>query len=320
MKAYLDCLPCLFKLSLTAARIAGADEREQRKLLDQAAGWIPRIPAEASPPEIAGEILRRTCEALKNPDPYRQIKEASNRGALALYPMLKQRISRAKDPFAESLGLAIAGNLIDYVARTELKLEDTLEEILALPLFRRLEEGLPVEGPRFQFDRFQAALSKAERILYICDNAGEILFDRLFIEEIHRKYPGKTILFAVRAPAGNDALAEDAKFCGLDGCAEILSSGSDAPGAVLSRCSDEFIGELERADLVISKGQGNYESLSGVLPMGVSPAPTYFLFMIKCPVIIQDAGGEMGETVLMARRRSADEESHSVNRHRPAHV
>ncbi|HEC92753.1 MAG TPA: DUF89 family protein, partial [Candidatus Atribacteria bacterium] len=131
--------------------------------------------------------------------------------------------------------------------------------------------------------------------IYLADNAGEVVFDRLLIEELVEEL-GKEVIYVVRGkPIINDALIEDALFCGINKVAKITSSGSDAPGTILQHCSLEFIKLYQDADLIISKGQGNYESLSE------EDRPIFFLFKAKCPVIARDVGCNVGDMVLVSR-------------------
>jgi len=127
-------------------------------------------------------------------------------------------------------------------------------------------------------------------VLYLADNAGEVVFDRILAEEI----PGnKEIIYAVRGkPIINDALIEDALACGIDKRARVVSSGVDAPGTILKYCSDDFLEIFEDAEFIISKGQGNYEALSDI------NKPIYFLFKVKCPVIARHVGVKLGDIVL----------------------
>ena len=141
----------------------------------------------------------------------------------------------------------------------------------------------------FAYPRFKRALKKAKRILYIGDNAGEAVFDRVLIEELKNK----EIIFAVKAkPIINDVLFEDAVVCGIDKCALIISSGCDAPGTLLKFCSREFLKVYRDIDLVISKGQGNFEALAE------EKRPIFFLFRAKCPVVAKHLGCKLGDIIV----------------------
>ncbi|HAK45766.1 MAG TPA: hypothetical protein DCO79_07600, partial [Spirochaeta sp.] len=219
---------------------------------------------------------------------------ASNNAAMKLYPELKERVAEAANPFAEALCLAIAGNLIDFGAKADLDLHDALREILDQPLFQHIESGDDFDEGLFQLHSFYQEFQSAEDIIYLGDNAGEIVFDKIFIETLLKEFPDKKITFVVRGgPALNDALLEDMADIGMDKIVNVMSSGTATAGTVLPNCTPEFLEKLYAADMVISKGQGNYEALSGEeLP------PTWFLFRIKCELIADHAGGPEGSLVL----------------------
>jgi len=135
--------------------------------------------------------------------------------------------------------------------------------------------------------------------LYLADNAGEVVFDRVLVEEIKKEYPDKIIHYVVKSkPIINDALIEDAKACGMDKAARVISNGTDAPGTIFTLCSKEFKRIYRGADMIISKGQGNFESLSG------GKRPIFFLFMVKCPVVARETGCKMGDIILFCNLKA----------------
>ena len=137
-------------------------------------------------------------------------------------------------------------------------------------------------------------MNTSKNILYLADNAGETIFDRVLIEEIKGLYGDKSIFYAVRErPIINDALKEDARACGIDRIADVISSGSDTPGTIISLCSEAFLKIYRDADMIISKGQGNFEALSDV------SRPIFYLFMVKCPVVAKDLGCRIGDIILL---------------------
>jgi len=145
----------------------------------------------------------------------------------------------------------------------------------------------------FDYQEFKYALNNAESILYLGDNTGEIVFDKLLIEELSNMLPDVKITYVVRdKPVINDALMEDAVSCGLDKIVDVISSGCDAPGTILDLCSKEFLKLYESAELIISKGQGNFETLAD------EKRPIFFLFKVKCPVIANHTGFNLGDIVL----------------------
>ncbi|MBU0574442.1 MAG: DUF89 family protein [Candidatus Margulisbacteria bacterium] len=298
MKTYLDCIPCFFRQALDAARLAGVGEKTQKKILDEVCGIIPTLKMTASPPEIARKIYKLLAEITGNKDPFKIIKIKSNKKALALYPQMKKVVERSKDRLLAALELAVAGNIIDYGVKNHLDVEKEIKK-----LFNQEAETIKQEKKGiFEYQAFKKALAKASRILYLADNAGEVVFDRILLKELIRLGKNDIIYVVKESPVINDALAEDAVFCGIGGYAEIMSSGCDAPGTVLKYCSPAFLKRLKTSDLIISKGQGNFEALSG------EKLPVFFLFRAKCPVVAGHIGGKLGDIVL---KRSDSYEIHS---------
>ncbi len=290
MKTYLECISCFFKQALEAARMAGADDRTQKKILDEVAKAIPDIKLSSTPPEMGKTIHDIVKKMTGQEDPYKKLKEKANEQTLKIYPELRKKIESAEDKLLMALELAIAGNIIDYGTKNSLDVEKELTKIL------QREQGV-IEDEKesiFDFKSFKKAVKNAESILYIGDNVGETVFDCILLEQIKRIFPEKEIIYAVREkPIINDALEEDAVKAGIDNFAEIISSGSEVPGTIIPLCSKTFIDIFKKADLVISKGQGNYETLSD------EKRPIFFLFMAKCPVIARDVNCEVGEIILV---------------------
>jgi len=293
MKTYLDCIPCFFRQTLEAARMAGLAEHDQRKILVELGRMLAELSFDATPPETGYRIHKRIQEAADCPDPYREIKEESNRSALELYPGLVERVHASARPLRTAAELAILGNIIDYGALQRETVQSELE--------RRLTELETRENDSstYAWGVFQESLDTANDIVYLADNAGETVFDRVLIESVRERRETVKITYAVKEePILNDAVREDAELCGLGATAEIVSSGSKAPGTVLSECSPQFVDHLRRADMIISKGQGNFEALSE------QDLPLFFLFVAKCPVIARDAGCRVGDALLLPRLAS----------------
>lgn len=292
MRVYLDCIPCFFRQALEGSRIVKATPKQQKRIMDAFALKIPKISLNATPPEIAriGYKLLRIVNF--NKDPYKAIKQKSNRIALRLLGKLRAKVKHSRDRLLTAVELAIAGNIIDFGVKNNLNIREELKKILDQ------ESKFVHKQSVFHYSEFRRALRRAKNILYLADNAGEVVFDRVLIEEIKRTYPDKVFYYAVKAkPVINDALAEDARVCGIDKVARVISNGTDAPGTILSITSKEFKVSYNKADMVISKGQGNFESLSG------EKRPVFFLFMVKCPVVAREAQCKMGSTVLFYNLR-----------------
>ncbi|MFA5271383.1 MAG: ARMT1-like domain-containing protein [Candidatus Omnitrophota bacterium] len=288
MKTYLECIPCFFRQALEQARLFTGNEVIHKEIMNEVASLVPGFSLGLTPPEIAREMHKIFGKKFKGQDVYKTIKGQSNRRAMELYPKLKETVARSEDRLLTAVELAAVGNVIDYAAKNTLNIE---EEI------RKLLEGNFAVGQKgvFEYENFRKDLAKAKTVLYLADNAGEIVFDRVFIEEL---CDNRKVIFAVRdKPVINDALMEDAVFCGIDKIAQVISSGVDAPGTVLKYCSDEFLNIFRQADLIISKGQGNYEALSE------TEGKIYFLFKVKCPVIARHSRAMLGDIVLFYNLR-----------------
>ncbi|MBN1526407.1 MAG: DUF89 family protein [Candidatus Omnitrophica bacterium] len=292
MRTYLECIPCFFKQALEAAKLSGADERTRKKILDEIALSIPKFPLASCPPEMARVIYGTVKRMTGKNDPYAKIKEKSNKLALSVYARLKKKVASSHDRLLTAIELAIAGNIIDYGVKNSLNVGEELNRIL-----NKEDKAISKENSSiFNYRSFRRALKGAKSVLYLADNAGEVVFDRVLIEEIKMSDKDKNIIYAVKEePVINDALREDALIAGIGEKAAIVSSGLDTPGTVLSLCSKEFLRIFRHADMVISKGQGNFEALSDC------GRPVFFLFMAKCPVIARDVRCGLGDVVLLRK-------------------
>jgi hypothetical protein len=266
--------------ALEASGFAIRDERERETVMRRLIGELSRMDLDRPPPVAAQKIHRLLRRESGVADPYREAKGRFNVMALELLPSFRDRIARSPDPFASAARLAIAGNVIDLGVKGDL----TEEEAFAA-VSRAFDE--PVAG---DIDAFRNAVLSAGRILYLADNAGEIVFDTPLL----RLLPPGRVTVAVRGmPVINDATMEDAVAAGIPEIAPVIDNGSDAPGTVLADCSDAFRRAYEEADLVIAKGQGNYETLCD------EKKNIFFLFKVKCPVVSSLAGLPVGAHVLL---------------------
>ena len=280
MRTYLDCYPCFMRQALEAARMASADERQQKAVLDRVLDSLRQTGLSSTPPEIGYRIHQIVRQEVGHSDPYRAAKEESTHQALALYPRLKALVTEADDPLEVAIRLSIAGNIMDLALAQTYHLWETVERVLAQPF--ALDHG----------SAFRQALSKTGQILYLADNAGETVFDRVLVETLDLP-----VVYAVKGgPILNDATLEDAHAAGLDQVAQVVSTGSDAPGTLLAFCSPEFRRLYDSAELIIAKGQGNYETLSEEGPR------VFLLLQTKCPVIARDVGVPTGSIVLTQGR------------------
>ena len=282
MKVHLDCLPCFFRQALDVARRATDDERIQRAVLDRVSSAFPAFPLNVTPIEVGRDVYRIAREVTGVDDPYREAKRADNERVAALLPRLRARVEASADPLRTAFTLAAAGNLIDFGARSTVDLDHAIAQ--------GLEDGKGM----VDYPRLKERLASVDEVLYLGDNAGEIVLDKLVVERLADL--GKRVTFVVRGrPIINDATVEDAAFVGMEDVADVVSSGSDGPGTALRSCRPDFVDAFRRANLILSKGQGNFEGLSD------ENAPLFFLLTVKCPVVARELRTEIGMTVLRAQ-------------------
>jgi uncharacterized protein with ATP-grasp and redox domains len=280
VKIYPDCIPCFIRQSLDAARLATEDVHIHEKVVRGVLSLANNLDMDQSPPVIGQKIHRLIRELAGVDDPYNGVKQRFNNAALKLYSKMRHLIIESENPLDTAVRLAIAGNIIDFGVKS------TLQEV---ELEKTISQCLSEELADMETEPFRKATDEAKDILYLADNAGEIVFDRLLIEQL----PVEKITLAVKGSAViNDATMEDAVLAGLPKIVEVIDNGSDAPGTILESCSKSFRGRFEKADLIIAKGQGNYETLSD------ADKNIFFILKAKCPVIARDLGCEVGEMIL----------------------
>ncbi len=279
----VDCLPCMLRQAIDAARLTGRPEAQLQKFAADVLAEMAGMDPATCPPTYAAHLHKMVRERLNCADPYLQIKAKSNQLAQSVIPAAHKLISESNSPFEAAVRLAIGGNIIDYGATTGPNDEKVLHTL------RTVAEA---ELPQGAVEGFEKAVLEAKSILYLGDNAGEIFFDR----ELIALMPTNKVTFAVRGgPIINDVTREDAELAGITQLVEVIDNGYYGPGCDLELCSDEFQQAFANADLVVSKGQGNLETLYD------APGHIAFLFMVKCPVVSQMVGRPVGSMQLMMR-------------------
>ena len=278
MKTFLDCFPCFVNQALKAGRMATDSDEKVKQVIDRIGEMLKDIPAESTPPETGDLIYGLVRDITGNPDPYKSIKQQNIDEARALLPMLRKRVKNSDNPLLMAIRIAIAGNVMDLGVDREYDIERDLETIL------QQEFGI------FDYEAFQQKLEKVQSVLYLGDNAGESVFDRILIEQLE-----KPVTYVVRGtPVINDVTYAEAISSTLNEVAQLTDNGSSAPGTILSRCSDKFVARFNSAEMIIAKGQGNYESLSG------TKRPVFYLLKAKCKIIANDLGVKLNDIVLAA--------------------
>ena len=287
MKSHLDCIPCFIKQSLEAARLATDDIVIHEKVLKQVMKHLQNISFEDMPPEISREVHHIIRNITGVNDPYKKVKDQSNEMAKKLLPHLNKLIDEADDPLLMRIKLAIVGNVIDFGTSNRFNVEDMIDKIVKQDF---ITDAYP---------RFKQVLNQSETVLYLADNAGEIFFDKLLLDEIS-KHVKEIILVVKTHPIINDALMEDAEKAGIHKIAKIIQGDKNqdrsTPGIIPKYASNEFKQYFKNADMVISKGQGNYESFSDC------NREIFFLLMIKCPLLAEDIGEELASFVFKVKK------------------
>lgn len=291
MKASIECYPCLMGQVLSTANLCGLTSEEKKAVMVYALRVLADCSDDRYPQEIVVRVndhIRHNYPQIKEPfDPYLQIKSRSREVALQFYDSICEELNHADDRIEFGVKCAVLGNIIDFGAKTHGNLN--VEAELA-----KLDE---LDFMVYDYPSFCDRLETARTILYIGDNVGEDVFDKSLIIEIKRKYPLKIIDFAVREqPVINDVTLYDAKEIGMGDIARVISSGSVYPGTILSETTPEFQRLFRDADMIISKGQGNYETLC-------DEEHPYLFFMLraKCQKVAQALQVETGAMILKRR-------------------
>ena len=282
MKLNLDCIPCFQRQALQAVRFISDDEELHQKVLREVTKKLLESDWNSTPPELAHEV-HKIVKAIANvKDPYEGVKKESNDLVLRMYPVVKEKVEKSNDPLRTAVRLAIAGNIIDFGPLQEFNLEEAIRKVL--------KKKFAIDD----YEKLKEKLKDAETLLFFADNAGEIGFDKLLVEAFLEHKSFEKISFVVKGgPIINDATLKDAAYMGLCDLpnVELLKLSNGEAGTGPKRNSQTVKNWIRKHDLIISKGQGNYEGLS-------ENDGLFFLLMAKCPVIASDLGVKVGDIVL----------------------
>jgi len=269
------------KQAIRVGKIVTCSKETQMSILSEVGKMIETISLESTPPEIALQVYKKINQITGISDPFYDIKQANIKQVLKIVPLLKNIIQESNDRLFAAVKLAIAGNIIDLGTGESFNLKRDILDIQKYPLQIN------------HYEAFKKKLQNAKNILYLGDNSSEAIFDRLLIEELN-----KNVTFVVREqPIINDITLKESKIIGMGNVARVISSGTGAPGTVLRTCSKKFLEIMEKADFIISKGQGNFEALSQ------THYPIFFLLKAKCSVIAKDIGVKLGSFLLMENKK-----------------
>jgi uncharacterized protein with ATP-grasp and redox domains len=287
MRLDAECYPCMMSQAFRAARLSGLKDDALQDAMDETAAILKDVDPTTNPPAAAVSFYDRIKDLSGVEDPFLELKHKSNEKALAILPRLREDIESSSDPLSFALRAAVAGNIIDFGAlAAPVDLEENLQKVLEDEPFIDHTEQLRDD------------LAGASSALIICDNAGEIVMDRLLCEVLSSLYPSLDITAAVRGgPAINDATLEDAKEADLDLVCPVITTGLAMAGIDLERCSPRFQEAFRTADVILAKGQGNFET------MDKRKENIYFLFQVKCDCVSKALGTEKGSAVIWSLNR-----------------
>lgn len=283
MKIALDCLPCFLNQVLATSRAISLDPVKTRKVMTRVIEELARFEQYDGTMHLARRINRIFEDETGRSDMYEQQKSSANRWMLKL---TAQMFPDGKPTsFKESVRLAVAGNIIDLGANPDLSSKQVLQAI---------DKVVDADFFIDHTAELKLSVDRAKKILYVGDNAGEIVFDRMLVSML----PPGQVTFCVRGrPVLNDATRTDADTVVMGEIARIIDTGTDYPGVVFSESSDEFKQTWDEADLVISKGQGNFESL-----IDCKDKPVFFLFMAKCSKVADMLGCRIGDYIVFGNQ------------------
>jgi damage-control phosphatase, subfamily I len=279
MKVENACIPCIMKQAYNTARRATTDQCKIRTILNMAADHVKSIQFDITPADASNYVYEITRKVTGDADPYLSEKKKYNSVCLSMLPGLREKIESSNDPLRAAVQTAILGNLIDLGIGLKFDLEKDKERVFTQPFAAD------------DYKSFAAFLKGGKRkILYLGDNAGEIIFDRLLVEKLCIDH---SVTFVVKkGPIINDATMEDAQFSGITDLVKVIDTGSNGIGVKWSEASEEFMEEYHSADMIISKGQGNFETMSG------KRGRKYFLLRAKCESVAGILGVSCGEIVI----------------------
>lgn len=277
MDVKFDCALCSINGVLNLFRKELIEEKYQEPIFKAIMEYYSHVDYSLTSTDINREVKNIICRISGLKDPFKPLKEKVNAKALEFYNKFAPEIKINND-FDKAMRLAIAGNIIDFGPGHDFNIESKINEVL--------NADFPINDSKELYE----SIKNAKSILYIGDNTGEIVFDKLFLEIINHD----NVTYVVRkSPILNDSTRDDAEWIGIDKLANVITTGDDAPGVILGHVSDEFMKYFNSADLIISKGQGNFEGL-----LNVKDKNLFFLFTVKCKLISQILGIPIGKSVI----------------------
>lgn len=281
MKIDEACVECIINQSAKVASAIDATKELSETLTSTIKEMSKDFSFDNNPPEIASYVYEKMAKIAKKDDLYDEIKQLSTTKASSFKPLLYSRLIDSKDKLLTATKMAVAGNVIDLAAEVEFDLENELEKIF------------DTKFSHDDFEKLRDKLSHAKSVVILGDNVGEHIFDYMFIEILKELYPHVKYHYFVRGcPIINDVTMKEALACGFDKLCNLVDSGVNTPGFVYERATPHAKELFDGADLVISKGMGNYECLSPSHRQDIC-----FLLKVKCGVVANNLNQEIGDIV-----------------------
>lgn len=285
MKLQAECVDCILGQAKRVASVIGADEKLSQRIEEKALKMSTAFSFDQTPPEVATPLYEALALLAQKEDLYKEAKSEATKRAQALIPQLEEDIKASDNPLLTAGKLAVAGNVIDLATHVMFDLESEVKSVLETPF------GID------HFNELLRSFKHAKNILYLADNAGEHIFDQLFIKTIKAKYPKLHIFYMTRGNAIiNDVTLEEAKASGIEKYGEIVSSGVNKPGFIYDEATAEAQALFLKSDIVVAKGMGNYETLTEH-----SKRPIFHLFKVKCAVVSKSVEQEIGSLICLKR-------------------
>lgn len=281
MKIDEACVTCIINQSVKVADAIKADSTLKQRLTTTVEDMSNSFSFLNNPPEVAADVYERMALIANKTDLYDEVKMLSTQKALSFVPLLRVQLENAQNKLLTATKIAVAGNVIDLAAAVEFDLEEELHKIFDTEFLHN------------DFTQMQQALESAKRVVVLGDNVGEHIFDYMFIEVLKEIYPNADYSYFVRGnPIINDVTIKEAKEAGFESLCKVVDSGVNTPGFTYNRANAYAQQLFDEADLVISKGMGNYECLSPSHRENIC-----FLLKVKCSVVANSLNAQVGDII-----------------------
>ena len=283
MNIHIECYKCIFNQVFNITKRLNLDEKTASEVIRIGARGLSKYDTSFKPPIIASDIYGEISKFLQKKDLFEKEKKEAIKEALKFKPILQKRLSKSKDKLFDACKIAVSGNVIDLGVNQDYDLSKEIKKIFEVDFYKN------------DFDEFKKSVINAKNICYLADNSGENIFDEILIEIIKEFNKNIKIFYLVRSkPIINDVTIKDLEGLEINNLAEVVDSGVDTPGFCLEKANEKAKNIFYNADLVISKGMGNFECLYGECGRVV-----FYLFKVKCNPVAIVSGSKKDEYMLL---------------------